>query len=72
MKQNCVMEVSEEFQNVITDVFESVFIRKNDLQGDSINTPEGYNIKRYGAYNGKYGIYKQRISPLTTDVESDT
>lgn len=62
---------NEEFQNVITDVFESIFIRKNDLQGDSVNTPEGYNIKRYGVYNGKYGIYKQRISPLTTDVESE-
>lgn len=61
----------EKFNHVITDVFESVFIRKNDLQGDSVNTPEGYNIKRYGAYNGKYGIYKQRISPLTTDVESE-
>lgn len=62
---------NEVFQDIITDVFESVFIRKNDLQGDSVNTPEGYNIKRYGAYNGKYGIYKQRISPLTTDVESE-
>ena len=61
----------ETFDSVITDVFESIFIRKNDLQGDSVNTPEGYNIKRYGAYNGKYGIYKQRISPLTTDVESE-
>ena len=61
----------ETFDSVITDVFESIFIRKNDLQGDSVNTPEGYNIKRYGAYNGKYGIYKKRISPLTTDVESE-
>jgi hypothetical protein len=42
-----------------------------DLAGDSIDTPEGYNIKRYGVYNGQYGIYKQRISPLTTDVESE-
>ena len=37
----------------------------------SIDTPEGYNIKRYGVYNGQYGIYKQRISPLTTDAESE-
>lgn len=62
---------NELFQNTITDVFESIFIRKNDLQGDSVNTPEGYNIKRYGVYNGKYGIYKNRISPLTTDIESE-
>jgi len=56
---------------VITEVFDSVFHQKIDLTGDSIDTPEGYNIKRYGVYNGQYGIYKQRISPLTTDVESE-
>jgi len=59
------------FSSAVTDVFESIFIKKKDLQGDSVNSPEGYNIKRYGVYNGKYGIYKQRISPLTTDVESE-
>lgn len=61
----------EQLDTVITDVFDSVFHQKIDLQGDSIDTPEGYNIKRYGVYNENYGIYKQRISPLTTDVESE-
>ena len=61
----------ELLNDVITDVFASVFYQKLDLTGDSIDTPEGYNIKRYGVYNGKYGIYKQRISPLMTDVESE-
>jgi len=61
----------ERLDCVITDVFDSVFHQRIDLAGDSIDTPEGYNIKRYGAYNGQYGIYKQRISPLTTDVESE-
>ena len=61
----------ETLESVMTGVFESVFHRKIDLTGDSIDTPEGYNIKRYGVYNGRYGIYKQRISPLTTDVESE-
>ena len=55
----------------MTDVFESVFLQKIDLVGDSVDTPEGYNIKRYGVYNGKYGIFKQRINPLATDVESE-
>jgi hypothetical protein len=41
------------------------------MVGDSIDTPEGYNIKRYGVFDGKYGIFKQRISPLTTDAESE-
>ncbi len=62
---------NERLDNIITDVFDSVFHQKIDLQGDSIDTPEGYNIKRYGVYNENYGIYKQRISPLTTDVESE-
>jgi len=61
----------ERFETVITDVFDSVFHQHIDLIGDSIDTPEGYNIKRYGVYGGQYGIYKQRISPLTTDVESE-
>jgi hypothetical protein len=61
----------EQLDAVITDVFDSVFHQKIDLTGDSIDTPEGYNIKRYGVYNWQYGIYKHRISPLTTDVESE-
>ena len=55
----------------MTDVFDSVFRQRMDLVGDSVDSPEGYNIKRYGVYDGQYGIYKQRISPLTTDVESE-
>lgn len=61
----------EQMDDVMTDVFRSVFCQQIDKSGDSIDTPEGYNIKRYGVYNGQYGIYKQRISPLTTDVESE-
>lgn len=62
---------TETFESIMTDVFQSIFIQKIDQKGDSIDTPEGYNIKRYGVYNGQYGIYKQRISPLTTDAESE-
>lgn len=61
----------ESFYDVMTAVFESVFLQKIDLVGDSVDTPEGFNIKRYGVWNGKYGIYKQRISPLVKDVESE-
>jgi excisionase family DNA binding protein len=62
---------TERLDSAMTDVFSSVFLQRIDMAGDSIDTPEGYNIKRYGVYNGKYGIYKQRISPLTADVESE-
>ena len=61
----------ENLETAMTNVFQSVFLQRIDLVGDSIDTPEGYNIKRYGVYNGKYGIYKQRINPLVTDVESE-
>ena len=61
----------EALDSAMTDVFASVFRQQADLTGGSIDTPEGYNIKRYGVYDGKYGIYKQRISPLHTDVESE-
>ena len=61
----------ERLDHIISEVFESIFYQKLDLTGESIDTPEGYNIKRYGVFKGKYGIYKQRISPLMTDVESE-
>jgi len=61
----------DKFSDAITEVFKSVFIKNKDLEGDSVDSPEGYNTKRYGVYNGKYGIYKKRINPLTTDVESE-
>ncbi len=61
----------EKLPDAMTEVFNSVFLLKTDLKGDSIDTPEGYNIKRYGVFNGKYGIYKKRINPLVTDAESE-
>jgi len=61
----------EQLDGAMTDVFKSVFNQRVDLVGDSIDTPEGYNIKRYGSYEGQYGIYKQRMSPLASDIESE-
>ena len=39
------------FSDAISDVFESVFIKKVDSVGDSIDSPDGCNIKRYGVYS---------------------
>ena len=61
----------ERLDDAVTDVFDSVFSRRVDLVGESVDTPEGHNVKRYGVHDGQYGIFKQRINPLTTDVESE-
>lgn len=68
---------SERMEDIITEVFDSVFRQRIDLIGESLDSPEGYNIKRYGVFNppgdieGVYGIYKQRLNPLSTDIESE-
>ncbi|MDR1158280.1 MAG: hypothetical protein LBK75_08295 [Oscillospiraceae bacterium] len=59
---------SERLEAAMTDVFSSIFLQHVDKSGDSVDTPEGYNIKRYGVFEGRYGIYKQRISPLSTCI----
>lgn len=62
----------ENMVDAFNESFDKVFRKHLDTQGQSpINSPEGFNIKRYGVYNGKYGIYKKRIGPLLTDVESE-
>ena len=61
----------DRFADATTDVFDSIFLQRIDAAGDSVDTPEGFNVKRYGAMGGRYGIVKQRISPLSTDVESE-
>lgn len=65
------MHEHDRIEDATTDVFESVFLHRIDAEGDSVNTPEGFNVKRYAAHQGRYGIVKQRINPLTTDVESE-
>jgi hypothetical protein len=62
---------TETFDSAITGVFDSIFHRRIDITGESLDSPEGYNIKRYGVYKNYYGIYKQRLNPLSTDVESE-
>lgn len=61
----------DRLEDAMTDVFTSIFLHRIDAEGDSIDTPEGFNVKRYAALDGRYGIVKRRISPLSTDVESE-
>ena len=62
---------SDDPQDAATSVFDSIFHDRIDAAGDSVDTPEGFNVKRYAADGGHYGIVKQRISPLSTDAESE-
>lgn len=62
----------ENMEDAFNESFDKVFRKHLDTEGQSpTNSPEGFNIKRYGVYGGKYGIYKKRIGPLLTDVESE-
>ena len=61
----------EKLEDAFTEVFDKIFHQRIDQQGDTIDTPEGQNVKRYAVRDGQYGILKQRISPITADMESE-
>ena len=65
------LDEEEKMVDVLKKVFYSIFIKKLDVQGDSLSSPEGMNIKRYAVCEGKYGILKDRLHPYSTDVESE-
>ncbi len=61
----------ERLKDVTTEAFHSIFVQHTDLAGESVDSPEGYNIKRYGVWQGAYGIYKQRLYPFSYDTEAE-
>ncbi|HBY20491.1 MAG: hypothetical protein A2Y24_07145 [Clostridiales bacterium GWE2_32_10] len=61
----------EKMEDIMKDVFEKIFVKKIDIDGGSVLSPDGVNIKRYGVSNGCYGIYKKRLHPMSTDIESE-
>lgn len=61
----------EKFDTVLKGVFEDIFIKKQDFEGHSVNSPSGQNIKRYGVSSRQYGIYKKRLYPYSSDVECE-
>ena len=65
------LDIEEKMSNVLKNVFDSIFIRKLNVQGDSVTSPEGMNIKRYAVSEGTYGILKDRLHPFSSDVESE-
>lgn len=65
------VDEAEDFDDVADQVFSDIFIRRLDVSGDSIVSPEGVNVKRYGVSDNHYGLYKQRLHPYSSDVESE-
>ncbi len=61
----------DDFESAMTEVFNNIFKLNIDAKGNTIDTPEGQNIKRYGVYNGRYGIFKKRLAPVCSDTESE-
>ena len=61
----------EKYDDKVSFLFDKVFKSSLDTQGNSAHSPDGQNIKNYGIHNGKFGIYKKRLSEVVTDVESE-
>jgi hypothetical protein len=61
----------EKFEGIVDKVFTDIFVKRLDLQGDSLFSPEGVNVKRYGVSYGNYGLYKKRLHPFSSDVEAE-
>lgn len=62
---------SETHDRMLDQVFKSIFFRKRDLEGGSVLSPEGVNIKRYAVSRGAVGILKKRLHPYSTDVQAE-
>jgi len=65
------MSEHDKFEDKVAELFAGVFKMSLDESGDSVISPDGQNIKNYGVYNGRYGIFKKRLSGVMTDIESE-
>lgn len=61
----------QRMEDALDPTFKSIFFRGIDRDGNSLNSPGGLNVKRYAVVNGNYGILKERLTPRSTDVESE-
>jgi hypothetical protein len=63
--------VKEKYEDKVKFLFEKVFKMSLDTTGGSAHSSDGQNIKNYGIYNGKFGIFKKRLSEVVMDAESE-
>jgi len=62
---------SEKYGDKTNFLFKEVFKMSLDAEGGSAHSPDGMNVKNYGIFGGKFGIYKKRLSEVVMDVESE-
>ncbi len=61
----------EKYEEIVNKTLSEIILTNINVGGSSIHSPSGENIKYYGVYNDKFGIYKRRYHPFSTDVESE-
>jgi hypothetical protein len=62
---------NELMEDALRGTFDTIFVKKVDVDGGALASPDGVNIKRYGVSHDAYGIYKKRLHTSSTDVESE-
>jgi hypothetical protein len=60
-----------QMESALKDTFKRIFKMKLDKDGGTEQSPDGQNEKDYGVHSGQYGIFKKRLSNVTTDAESE-
>lgn len=73
VKDKCwiAFDLDEKFEDCMRKSLEDVLLKNRDIDGCTAHSPGGQQVKRYGFLSDKFGIYKERIHPLSTDVESE-
>ena len=73
VKDKCwiAFDLNEKHEDCMRKSLEDVLLKNRDIEGGTAHSPGGQQIKRYGFLDDKFGIYKKRLSPLSTDVESE-
>lgn len=62
---------NEKMSEHIKSSLENFLTNEDAKYGDSINSPGGVNEKYYGVFSGIFGLYKKRLNPMSSDVESE-
>lgn len=73
VKDKCwiAYDLDETFEERMNISLQDIQLKNRDLEGSTAHSPGGQQIKQYGFLENKFGIYKKRINPLSTDVESE-